>query len=132
MDRSLHLASGGWDACYSGWFRMPPLPGEDRRNVGFFVSFLAPYYVVYASRVTFLDRQDPANQGKGMHQSIAFTFAADEEPYARGLIAEIEATYPDHEPMPPDVGNVLVPGIVANRWPIATATLFGCLFSDEL
>ena len=131
MDRSLHLHTGTWDACYSGWLIMPPLPGEDQRHIGFLVSFLVPYYVVYTSRVTFLDMHDPAHREDWVQQKIAFTFAPDEEPYARAVIAEIEATYPDHEPMPPEVGQMIVPGVVTSRRYIDTATLFDCLFSDE-
>jgi hypothetical protein len=131
MDRSLHLASGTWDACYSGWLTMPPRPGEDQRHIGFLVSFLVPYYVVYTSRVTFLDMNDPAHQEDWMQQKIAFTFAPDEESYARAFIAEIDATYPDHEPMPHEVGQLIVPQVVTSLRPIDTATLFDCLFSDE-
>jgi hypothetical protein len=131
MDRSLHLASGKWDACYSGWLEMPPLAGEKSRDLGFVVSFVVPYYVVYGRRTIPIDPHDPAHQGYSLHHEFAFTFAADEEPYTRGLIAEIEATYPGHEPMPPEVGQVIVPDVVTSRRFINTATLFDCLFSDE-
>jgi hypothetical protein len=50
QDRSLHLPSGGWDACYSACLYLPTAPGEYHHTVGFMVSFLVPYYVIYSSR----------------------------------------------------------------------------------
>lgn len=51
QNRSIHLPTGTWDACYSGLIDLPTIPGEHVHVVGFMVSFLAPYYIVYSSRV---------------------------------------------------------------------------------
>lgn len=50
QNRSLHLPTGDWDACYSAFLYLPTAPGEHNHAVGFFVSFLVPYYIVYSSR----------------------------------------------------------------------------------
>src|SRR5262249_54346697 len=46
QNRSAHLTSGTWDACYSGAIHFP-----DHRWLGFLVSFIAPYYIVYSARI---------------------------------------------------------------------------------
>ncbi len=46
QNRSLHLPTGTWDACYSGALHLP-----GGASLGFFVSFLVPYYVTYSSRI---------------------------------------------------------------------------------
>jgi len=51
QDGSLHLPTGGLGASYSGDIYLPNAPGEHYHTVGFQVSFLAPYYIVYSSRV---------------------------------------------------------------------------------
>lgn len=50
QNRSLHLPTGSWDACYSACLYLAPAPGEYHHTVGFLVSFLVPYYVIYSSR----------------------------------------------------------------------------------
>jgi hypothetical protein len=47
QNRSLHLPTGNWDACYSGAIHFP---GD--RWLGFLVSFIAPYYIAYSARMT--------------------------------------------------------------------------------
>lgn len=52
QNRSLHLPTGNCDAGYSGALFLPTSgPGEHFHDVGFLVSFLVPYYIVYSSRV---------------------------------------------------------------------------------
>jgi hypothetical protein len=46
QNRSLHLQSMPLDACYSGALHLP-----NDHSLGFFVSFLVPYYVLYSSRL---------------------------------------------------------------------------------
>ncbi|WP_437737448.1 hypothetical protein [Sorangium sp. So ce1335] len=48
---SVHLMTGSHDACYSGSLYLPKVAGEDRHTIEFRVSFLAPYYIVYSSRL---------------------------------------------------------------------------------
>jgi len=51
QNRSLHLPSGRSDACYSAHLSLPTnTPGEHYHDLGFLVSFLVPYYVVYSLR----------------------------------------------------------------------------------
>jgi hypothetical protein len=45
QNRSLHLSTGTWDACYSGAVHFP-----DRHWLGFLVSFIVPYYIIYSAR----------------------------------------------------------------------------------
>ena len=49
-DDTLHLVSGGSDACYSGRIFLPKLPGEHRHSLVFLVSFVVPCYVIYSAR----------------------------------------------------------------------------------
>jgi hypothetical protein len=130
-NRSLHLPTGSIDACYSAWLDLPPSAGEHARNLGFLVSFLVPSYVVYSSRMTHLDPRDPASEGRSIRREFSFTFTGDEEPYVREIVREIEATYSGYEPMPPDVGNVIVPDVVAGLKLMGETTLYHCLFSDD-
>jgi hypothetical protein len=51
QDGSVHLLTGAVGASYSGDIYLPDAPREDYHTVGFQVSFLAPYYIVYSSRV---------------------------------------------------------------------------------
>jgi hypothetical protein len=51
QNRSLHLPTGEHDACYAGSLHLPAsAPGEEPHWLGFFVSFLVPYYILYSSR----------------------------------------------------------------------------------
>jgi hypothetical protein len=49
-DGSLHLPTGEHDAGYCGALVLPHMPGEHPRTVGFLISFLVPYYVIYSTR----------------------------------------------------------------------------------
>jgi hypothetical protein len=51
QNRSIHLPTGGWDACYSAHLYLPTALGEYFHMVGLLASFLVPYYVVYSSRI---------------------------------------------------------------------------------
>jgi hypothetical protein len=52
VNGSLYLPTGNRDACYSGALCLPTSgPGEYFHDVGFLVSFLVPYYIVYGSHV---------------------------------------------------------------------------------
>lgn len=130
-NRSLHLPAGHYDACYTARLFLPPRPGYDRRHLGFLVSFLVPYYVIYVAHMIHLDPYDPANEGHSVREEFAFTFAAAEEPYVRESIKEIEATYSGYEPMPPEVGNVIVPDVFVGNQLLGEVTLYGCLFTED-
>ena len=46
------------------------------------------------------------------------------------IVPEIEATY-GCEPMPPEVGRVVVPDVATNHRRIGEATLYDCLLNDS-
>jgi hypothetical protein len=132
QNRSLHLPSGDCDACYSAWLNLPTLgPGERDHALGFLVSFLVPYHVIYSSRFIHLDQ--PGEDGEtNTRQEVHLELSPDEQLYARALAEEIATTFGDHyEPMPPEMGNVVVPDVVAGNKVMGEATLFHCLFTDN-
>jgi hypothetical protein len=96
MDQSLSLLAGWYDPGYSGEIEIPG------RTLGFHVSLLGPYY--------------------GIHR----TGTPGEEPAALDLAREIEATYPGYEPIPPELGNEVVPDVVN----FGKTTIYDCLLSD--
>jgi hypothetical protein len=132
QNRSLHLPSGDCDACYSAWLNLPTRgPGERDHDLGILVSFLVPCYVVYISRSIYVD--PPGKEAEiSVRQVVDFDLSPDEQTYARVVVDEIAATFGDHyEPMPPEIGNVVVPDVVAGNKVIGEATLFHCLFTDN-
>jgi len=100
MDHSLHLLAGGWDPAYSADIDLP-----EGGTLYFHVSLLGPYY--------------------GIHRSGA----ASEEP-ARDIAREIEATYPGYQPIPPELGDEVVPDVCAGGACLpGEATIHHCLLS---
>jgi hypothetical protein len=189
QNRSLHLPMGDLDACYCGMVHLDttpaphPLPAPDpddvctgdARAMGFLISFICPYYVIYSSR--FVDdlaataaalavpRRDtvdiyshdtmhvvPANAVKPeiraeaerkeeqrrrrlqqkplQRRVIAFDLSPDEQPYAAALKHEIAATF-GGDPMPPEVGEIIVPDVSTNLRGLGDARLYDCLLSDS-
>ena len=127
QDGSLHLPTGQHDAGYVGWLWLPPRgPQEKNHVIGFLISFLAPYYVLYSSAHV----AAPGGTPQDWSQEIRFTFAPDEEPYARAVTEEILSIFPDREPLPPEIGNIVVPDVVAGNQSMGQTTLFHCLFTD--
>lgn len=61
---------------------------------------------------------------------IGFELSPDEAPYARGLAEEIEAAFPGHLAMLPEVGKVIFPDIDALH-ELGKVTLFDCLFTER-
>jgi hypothetical protein len=96
MDHSLHLLSGGWDPAYSAHISIPG------HTLGFHVSLLGPYY------------------------GIPRTGAPGEEQAARDLAEEIEATYRRYEPIPPELGDEVVPDVGY----FGETTIYECLLSQ--
>lgn len=159
MNFSLHLPTGGHDACYS--FAID-LPGASKdRTLWFHVSFLAPYYIVHRSGTNDIVKEPRTDffvvtlGGIRFHVScslsdpklisrlddewmkpvtikqhyITFDLLPDERPYAEWIAREIETTF-GCEPMPPEVGTVLVPELATPRLP-GEVRLYDCLFSDD-
>jgi hypothetical protein len=51
-------------------------------------------------------------------------------PFAKGIVEEIEAAFAGHLPMPPEMGQVIVPE-VSELHDFGETTLFDCLFTDQ-
>lgn len=61
---------------------------------------------------------------------FTFDLAPDERSYAEWIAREIEATF-GCEPMPRQIGTVIVPDIVTESRKIGEVRLYDCLFSDN-
>jgi hypothetical protein len=157
MNHSLHLPTGGWDGCYS--FTID-LPDSNDRTLWFQVSFLAPYYIVHSSRTIEIVKQTRdlfSVKFRGMyiivHRSpfdpgvvsrpddslrfatvreryVSFDLLPDEQPCAEWISRDIEATF-GCEPMPPEIGTVLVPDVTAGLRLPGAVRLYDCLFSNQ-
>jgi hypothetical protein len=99
MQAKSYLEDGDFDPAYSG---SVDIPG---RTLGFHVCLLGPYY--------------------GIHRMGA----VGEEPAALDIAREIEAAYPGFEPIPPELGNEVVPDIIARGTEAGRSTIYHCLFS---
>jgi hypothetical protein len=114
-DLSLPLLGGSFDSAYSAKLGLPGKAEEEealQREIGFHVGFgchvsiLGPYYVVRR------------------------TGSPDEEPHAREVAREIEATY-RYEPVPPELGGVVVPDVALDTVHMGEATVYDCLLSGQ-
>jgi hypothetical protein len=154
VDQSLSLATGACDACYSVTIPRPDTIAH--AMLWFRVSFLAPYYIVYKSRIV-----DVASEPEGFNvvvkgipfyvprsamgselvpfdeemmrikrQDITFALAPDEQLYAEWISRDIEATF-ECEPMPHEVGTVLVPEVETGLRVSGDARIYDALFTDS-
>ncbi|WP_437672220.1 hypothetical protein [Sorangium sp. So ce131] len=111
QNESLSLVSGGADPAYSARIYRPkdlePVPSPNSRaSLSFHVSLLGPYYGIH-------DAGEP-----------------DEIPAA--VAQEIEATYPGYQPIPPELGNEVVPDVDMDGVKMmGEATIYMCLFSPK-
>ncbi len=109
QNESLSLMSGGTDPAYSARIYRPkdvePVPSfANRASFSFHVSLIGPYYGIH-------DMGGP-----------------DEIPAV--VAAEIEATYPGYQQIPPEIGNEIVPDVGMNGAMYGEATIYMCLFSS--
>jgi hypothetical protein len=100
MDQSGHLLSGRYDPAY---FAEILIPGH---SLGFCVCVLGPYY------------------------GIRRRGAAGEEAAALDLAREIEAAYPGYQPIPPELGDEVVPDVAFDATSFGHATIYHCLLSE--
>ena len=100
-DRSVCLLAGSCEPAYWGEVHIPG------RKLGFHVSLLGPYY--------------------GIHRMGA----PGEEPAALDLDREILATYRGYEPIPPELGDQVVPDVCLDGRYFGKATIYDCLLSQE-
>jgi hypothetical protein len=117
------------DRCFTGRLWLPTRgPNERHHYLELLVSFVVPYYIVCSYTIGF--PPDRSAMFGGEH-TTRFDFSGDERPFAEALKQEIATTFPDHEPIPPDVGLTVVPDVQAgNKW-FGEATIFTCLFSHS-
>ncbi|KYF67238.1 hypothetical protein [Sorangium cellulosum] len=100
QNESLHLLSGGGDPAYSARIWL-----TDETALSFHVSLLGPYYGIHLPGLS------------------------EEEPVAREIAREIEATYPGYQSIPPELGNEVVPDVAMDWASMGEATIYVCLFS---
>jgi hypothetical protein len=156
MNHSLHLATGDQDACYSFaislpgatndrmlWFQVSFLapcyviygssttdivraPPED----SFSVIFEGLHFQVERSRFDpeLISNVDDERRKLATIKKryVNFDLLPDERPYVEWIAREIEATF-GCEPLPPEVGTVLVPDLAAPKLP-GEVKLYDCLF----
>ena len=105
QDQSSSLLSGDADPAYSARIWIHDDGWRRARAISFHVSALGPYY--------------------GSHGSGAL----DEDEIVRDIAREIEATYPGYRPIPPELGNEIVPDVEMNGAEFGQATIYICIFS---
>lgn len=67
-----------------------------------------------------------------MQKARSFDFTQKEADDAGRVARAIESIWADFEPLPPDVGRILVPDVSTNLRMLGAATLFDCLMTDHL
>lgn len=97
---ALRIVDESFDPAYSADIYLPG------RTLGFHLSVLGPYY--------------------GIHR----TGDPREEPAARAVAREIEATYPGYAPIPPELGDEMVPDLIFHG-PDRHVTIYHCLLSEN-
>lgn len=100
QNESMHLLAGGVEPAYSARIWL-----TDERALSFHVCLLGRYY--------------------GIHR----TGEPDEEAVVSDVAREIEATYSGYQPIPPELGNEVVPDVHIDAVPFGEATIYVCLFS---
>ncbi|WP_433927161.1 hypothetical protein AB3662_29295 [Sorangium cellulosum] len=100
QNESLHLLAGGGDPAYSARIWL-----TDETALSFHVSLLGPYYGIHLPGIP------------------------EEEPVAREIAREIEATYPGYRPIPAELGYEVVPDVAMDTVLMGEATIYICLFS---
>lgn len=100
MRGSSYLEHGDFDPAYGADLYL------SGRTLGFYVSLLGPYYGIYRTG-------DPG-----------------EDLAALTIEREIQATYPGYEPIPPALGNEVVPGVIVHG-PGRDVTIYHCLLSER-
>lgn len=103
QNESMFLRTGGVDPAYSARVYLPAETGEI--TLTFHVSLLGPYYGVHRTG-------EPA-----------------EEAAASDIAREIVATYPGYQPIPPEIGDYVVPDVALDTGWFGEATIHLCLFS---
>ncbi|MFO0587291.1 MAG: hypothetical protein U0441_07125 [Polyangiaceae bacterium] len=72
----------------------------------------------------------PTVFGPQLHSVEGLDFFPEERPHADWLAQEIQKTW-GAEPMPPEIGRLVVPDIALGSRRLGEATLYDCLFTDQ-
>jgi hypothetical protein len=117
------------DRCFTGKIWLPARsPTEKHHELEFLVSFVVPYYVICCVRHVFVSH---AGGSPDVEIEKSFDLPADDVAFAQAIAEEIRTSFPDHEPLLPEVGLTVVPEVQAgNKW-FGESTIFTCLFSDN-
>ncbi|MBK9260183.1 MAG: hypothetical protein IPM54_10145 [Polyangiaceae bacterium] len=126
-NRSLHLAGGGFDACYLVKLEGSSNADGEPHDIGLAISFIAPYYVVYNSRHV---KKNHHNYDE-VWRLHPFDLADDEIADARAMVDEMKKYFPDHEPLPEEIGNIVVPDVLVCNQLLGMGTIYHCLFTDS-
>jgi hypothetical protein len=117
---ALHLlAPSSAAACYPGILFLPAADVDHR--IGFQVSFLAPYYVLYTERIYPVEHNAPP--------ATRLAPDDDEQPYWDAIAKEIKRTY-NAEPMPQEIGHIIVPDVQPGNRQMGEAMIYDCFFDD--
>lgn len=157
-NHSLHLSTGNLDASYLFTLSLPNSP--DHRTLWFGVSFLAPYYIVWRSRLVDVAKQidgysipyqgicffiqgrsispefaswihdENLDQALLKEEDVSFDLTKEEQVNAEWIVREIKSTY-ECECMPPEIGTRVISDVKTNHRDIGEARLYDCLFTDE-
>ncbi|MGK4002385.1 hypothetical protein WMF31_07170 [Sorangium sp. So ce1036] len=92
--------------------------------------YVLPAWVGKLIRLVRPELVEPPPEEPERRQDVSFDLSPDEQPYAAGIAEEIVATW-GYEPMPPEVGRIIVPDVATDSRPLGEATLYDCLFSDD-
>ena len=119
-----HLVPQNVDAAHRVRLLVPPIGPAAMHAVVGLASVLAPYYAIYSSRVGRV----------GAHGAtppdLRWAPTDDEAAYWQALAGELESTF-GHEPLPHEIGELVVPDVVAGNRARGEATLYDCLFTDN-
>jgi hypothetical protein len=67
----------------------------------------------------------------GPYYGIRRTGAVGEEDAACDLVREIEATFPGYAPIPPELGDEVVPDVSLDKRLFGEATIYDCILAQE-
>lgn len=139
---SSQLLSGEFGLSYSGQLALPlGAPEERSHEIEIRVGILVPYYLIYRSLYLFTDPKDfrvsgapavsPVPDDRPVRRITGFDFTPEERAAVGVLVQEIEVTFVDHEPMPPEIGGVIVPDVATSSRPLGAATIGHCLIAED-
>jgi hypothetical protein len=121
-------AFSAWVERFRGW--LPRLPSNVGVSIGRYGQLWPP--PLHASTKP----EPPTSVALTFHVSLLGPYYGihlpgipEEEPVVPEIVREIEATYPGYQPIPPELGNEVVPDVDDAGKPYGEATIYTCLFS---